>query len=1607
MDAPERAQQGWDRDGAAVPVGQQATDALTNMLAGQTLTQGPAQGSSYGRTVAPFDVGGADLAQQFVRDGNALAAPDYVKNDPAYRFDLLQAERLARLNGLGVHDYLMQNPAEHRRNPDYQPDRRTVAQFFDTPTPIAGMRPEAEVRYVELLNTSIDPQEIAAFVESQGGFKIDLGQAAKWIEERDAARAAGGGAEGYATYTQGPEVLTDTGTGASGAAIRGFGQGFVAGGLDELGAVPDMLGLTPGRESIWNSDRRYADIWSNNQQQNASILGYDESAHPIASTTGELTGAVTSGFAVPWGAGARAVPQLAKVGAAYGGAEGFLGSDGGWAERAKGAAIGAPIGAGINAVGGKALEYGAPIIARAYRAMSERGSPKAAEVAGEAATGFSEDQAVDAAQNALRGQRAADGLDMQQSAPGAAYAPEELPTGMADVPPPPPGFKIEEANDNGRTAAMDAEGMPSVYEPLRQRDYIDLAPPGRPQPIDQSLSEAQMRAITANVQPSDVLPLPSNFVGSPEEAAAIDAGRFATAKTPNERAALTPQTIRNWQGQEVAKRGPIDMVGWLRTQGGLLDQGGELAASGIVNNAARRGLDFVGPETRFGPIVNNDSGMTLDDAAHAAWEVGYFPEMTERPTVSQFLDAVRETYDGGPGRRFQPEAATELDTFYGRQAERYDLEQQQQAAGGPVYVLRSQAVDEPPPFPPVQAYEEWPTEAIERAGNIDLSKLQTPQDINRALYQVHSRVGFDAATRGRVTHAETERLASDLGMTADDLLKRRKGQALNAEEALAARQLLAKSGNELVNLARKIQRVVNPGDVEAAEFQRALVRHAAIQEQVSGMTAEAGRTLSQFRMMADSRAVPGEVLAGIVEAGGGPKRVKNAAEIILGAIEGPPGHFNAKVRKAASPRFSDKLAELYINNLLSGPQTHVVNAIGNTMTALSQIPETVVAAGLGGVRRLAASKEVDRVMGGEIGARMFGLLQGTKEGARLFAQAVKTGETSDTFSKIAGHDMRAISGVKGEVIRVPGRMLNAADELFKGMSRRAEINALAYRQAHREGLTGDALKARIADLSANPTDAIELRALDFARYMTFQNPLTGIGGSVSRMVREYPLMRPVITFVRTPANLLKFSAERSPLAPLLKEWRDDMKAGGARRDLAIARSTLGTGFATMFYEMALNGQITGSAPTDPAKNRYQRADGWQPYSVRIGDEWVSYSRLDPFALQLGVAADLALKSQGMSEKQLENYSMMLVGSIMKQLADKTWLSGVSDFTEATSDVERYGGAYLRRLGASLMVPNALAQAARTIDPVQRERETFSDELKARIPGLSDDLLPQRDIWGRPVVNEGGIGPDLLSPFRFSTIKNDPVNAAMLAVGAREGLPSKQYTEAGRRVDYTPEQYNRLQELAGPAAYSGVLALISDPRWQDLSVQARRKAITKAFDTARDTAKGMVLAEGRGLQVQAPPELDIDKVYGSKAVTDANIPAPPPGFQVESEEGEAAGLNVYADLQEAIPGVRVTSGFRTPEYQEDMRRRGYKPAQNSAHLDGSALDLLPPQGRSLQWLRREVGELHPDAALSIHDGHLHAEFPGYYGAPPLEGAKAAGIRNPLAGIPAPPAGFVLE
>lgn len=65
--------------------------------------------------------------------------------------------------------------------------------------------------------------------------------------------------------------------------------------------------------------------------------------------------------------------------------------------------------------------------------------------------------------------------------------------------------------------------------------------------------------------------------------------------------------------------------------------------------------------------------------------------------------------------------------------------------------------------------------------------------------------------------------------------------------------------------------------------------------------------------------------------------------------------------------------------------------------------------------------------------------------------------------------------------------------------------------------------------------------------------------------------------------------------------------------------------------------------------------------MRVGDQWVSYQRFDPFSMLFGAAADFAEVASFSTGKEREKFAVHLTAAIAKNVTSKTWLSGLSDF----------------------------------------------------------------------------------------------------------------------------------------------------------------------------------------------------------------------------------------------------------------------------------------------------------------------------------------------------------
>lgn len=717
---------------------------------------------------------------------------------------------------------------------------------------------------------------------------------------------------------------------------------------------------------------------------------------------------------------------------------------------------------------------------------------------------------------------------------------------------------------------------------------------------------------------------------------------------------------------------------------------------------------------------------------------------------------------------------------------------------------------------------------------INWAKIETPDDVRRVIQDMADAdlPDIDAARRGVRTNVETA-IAADDENAWGLLLSRRKGGGgapLNAEKTLAMRRLWAASGDKVTAAARLAAEHPTPGNLFL--FRRAMALHGVVQREVLSVRTETARALQQWSIPAGPNDVIARQIEDVVgEFGGESVGTDLARRIVAMADEGNVAGIDAMSRQGAGAATAEAVFEYWINARLSNPTTHLVNAGSNTMVALMAQLERATGSGLTALRG-----GTDGVEAGEALAMVHGLMQSQRDAWRNMAISFRTGESGFGLGKIEAPRTRQISSeawgnlrsdvlrrglnvpgfahalnALGAIVSSPGRALTAADEYFKTVSYRMEVHAQAARTVQQELRSGVLDEAgaprRLAELVDEPSEATIAMARDFAQYNTFTNRPGQFTQAIMKLRADVPGLRYIIPFTRTPANILRFAAERSPAAPILADVRADIRAGGRRADLALAKISLGS--FTMFtaYDYAINGQISGGGPSDAGQLATLRRQGWQPYSVRVGDRWFAYNRLDPFGAQLGIAANIAELSAFDAKGGLEVDEAIYrtVGAVGQTMLDRTYLTGAADLFDVMSDPRRYSDRFFERLGASFMVPAGVQAIERALDPELRRATNIVDEIRSRTPGLSDALPARHDLWGRPIDYRSGLGTvwDAVSPIYSSRQAAEPIDEALIAMDYGPRMPQARLTISGEEFSLRnePEAYERLVVLQGSTAGS--------------------------------------------------------------------------------------------------------------------------------------------------------------------------------------------------------------
>ena len=722
-------------------------------------------------------------------------------------------------------------------------------------------------------------------------------------------------------------------------------------------------------------------------------------------------------------------------------------------------------------------------------------------------------------------------------------------------------------------------------------------------------------------------------------------------------------------------------------------------------------------------------------------------------------------------------------------------------------------------------------QADEFAGNIRLSKY--PEDIQPELarWADENPDVVAQARRGTISNEETlasaRQLVDETGGNFDRIVKEWKpGDAWNAEEITALRGVLNEKTQTVVTAARAVQ--AEASEANQIALVNALREQSRIQEAVSGVTAEAGRALQALRMDAAFLASnPDSAIARslVQQAGYDPAKMGDVAKMLVKAADNPV-QLNSIVRAIKKPGMWDYLTEIWINSLLAGPMTHARNFISNMATAAISPVERGFAAAVDLPFSKIQGRQVERFFR-EVPADAFGAMSGINDGLKAGLYTITHGGVRPgDASKI--EFQHAWGGVTGNVIRIPSTMLEASDALWSSINYRAALSAEALRTARKEGLSGSALVDRVAELTTNPTDALIKSAKAQADYRVFRAPAGEWTKAIMNAREKIPPLRFIIPFLRTPANLMKFGIERSPLGLLDPSLWRNVKAGDAAASDQIGRALMGSAIAAGIALYAGEDKITGPVPsTSGARDLFYRM-GKQPFSIKIGDQWVSYQQLEPLNQTFSQVSAIvnAIKD---GEGGIDTKAMKALTSIGTNLVSQTYMSGLSDALNAIMDPERYGGNWISRT-ASGFVPfsSALRTATRATDTTLRQPEGIVETIKASLPGLSESVPPRLDAFGNEVQRSS----PFYSPVGVSKEDVDAVDAELDRLGATVGFVGDSI--GSRKL--SREEQRDYQELAGNLTYLTLQELLSIPEWASLTDLQKQEAIDDAVTGSRKLAR---------------------------------------------------------------------------------------------------------------------------------------------------------------------------
>lgn len=554
----------------------------------------------------------------------------------------------------------------------------------------------------------------------------------------------------------------------------------------------------------------------------------------------------------------------------------------------------------------------------------------------------------------------------------------------------------------------------------------------------------------------------------------------------------------------------------------------------------------------------------------------------------------------------------------------------------------------------------------------------------------------------------------------------------------------------------------------------------------------------------------------------------------------------------------------YYNSLLGTASVQEGNILGNAFKTFMDLTFDAGGAAVGKARSL-VSPERSRATISEIGQRWKSLgkylttKDTYKDTLHEFTAPVK-GTHKNEFQSQA-HNSLPLS----MLVETPIRALQAADVFFRGANEAVTLQGLAVRQANEEfqkklgGKFGehqgtDGFKQRVEEIKAAPSkkllsDVAEagvasvfqteggpiVKALSSLRNMKVTDVPTGMAYVLGR------LMTPVVT---APVNIWKGAMELTSIPSfnkLMKGERSVYQGGkkvtrkltDAEKDREVFKLMAGLATTYAAYELASNNEMTGLGPGDP-KAKAEWLLSHKPQSIRVGDDWVSYKNMEPFATYLTMMADTIQETKrsekAMSRKGQESWSNV-IGN-MVSAASQAALSNA--FTRGLTDTLSDEGKVAEKLVVGAASPFTrlpwISEAAVLSDDYRRDQRgvDFGDKVMKRVQSTDAGVftegrhnLPIKiDGLGRPIrrVPEQETDPTAIELGRLFD------ETGIVIVGAPSTTP--------RGVPIPADIYNAHLAIVGPQVKEAIEEQMRDPVFAKYTDEQKAQVLKKLATKVR-------------------------------------------------------------------------------------------------------------------------------------------------------------------------------